>query len=78
MCKFGSLDEDSINVIKITFVHLNIKKNIYILHLKTFTAMAFLGIDQEVEFHEIKIHFFMRSKLNLFMRSKFTIIFSQF
>ena len=27
------------------------------------------GIDQEVEFHEIEIHFFMRSKLFLFMRS---------
>jgi len=26
------------------------------------------GIDQEVEFHEIEIHFFMRSKLNSFMR----------
>ncbi len=33
---------------------------------------------QEVKFHEIEIHFFMRSKLNLFMRSKFTKIFSQF
>ncbi len=33
---------------------------------------------QEVEFHEIKIHFFMRLKLNLFMRSKFTLIFSWF
>ncbi len=27
------------------------------------------GIDQEVKFHEIEIHFFMRSKLFLFMRS---------
>jgi hypothetical protein len=28
---------------------------------------------QEVEFHEIKIHFFMRSKLNLFMKSNLFI-----
>ncbi len=41
------------------------------------------GNDQEVEFHEIEIHFFMRSKLflilrlnffSLFMRSKFLIM----
>ena len=34
---------------------------------------CFLGNDQEVEFHEIKIHFFMRSKFNLFMRSNLFI-----
>ncbi len=28
---------------------------------------------QEVEFHVIKIHFFMRSKLNLFMKSNLFI-----
>ena len=28
------------------------------------------GIDQEVEFHEIEVHFFMRSKLCLIMGSK--------
>jgi len=33
---------------------------------------------QEVEFHEIKIHFFMRSKLNLFMRSNLFINIWQF
>jgi len=32
-----------------------------------------LGIDQEVEFHEIEICFFMRLKLNLFMRSNLFI-----
>ncbi len=33
------------------------------------------GNDQEVEFHEIKICFFMRSKLNLFMRLNFLALF---
>ncbi len=33
---------------------------------------------QEVKFHEIEIHFFMRSKLNLFMRSNLFINIWQF
>ena len=33
------------------------------------------GTDQEVEFHEIEIQFFMRSKLFLIMRSNFFSLF---
>ncbi len=36
-----------------------------------------MGNDHEVKFHEIEIHFFMRSKLNLFMRSNYFVTFHE-
>ncbi len=49
--------------------HKNNYLNIF-WHFEKQEIIYDVGIDQEVEFHEIEIRFFMRSKLFLFMRSK--------
>jgi hypothetical protein len=56
------------------FFPFALKAGKYVKHL-IYYDLKIEGNDQEVEFHEIKIHFFMRSKLFLIMRSNFFSLF---